>query len=62
MVADIQLLQGKIMDDPDKRTHKIGALIEALAIEFVALQVTSPNSSSTESTLDEAEGLSGGTA
>ncbi len=38
MVADIQLLQGKIIDDPEKRVPQIAGLIEALAFELVRLQ------------------------
>ena len=42
MVADIQLLQGKIIDDPEKRTQNIAMLIEELAKEFVALENANP--------------------
>ena len=36
MVADIQLLQGKIIDDPDKRAKNVSKLIEELALEILA--------------------------
>ena len=36
MVADIQLLQGKIIDDPEQRTKNISKLIEELALEILA--------------------------
>jgi hypothetical protein len=36
MVADIQLLQGKIIEDPENRTKNISRLIEELAIEILA--------------------------
>jgi hypothetical protein len=36
MVADIQLLQGKIIDDPEQRTKNISRLIEELALEILA--------------------------
>ena len=36
MVADIQLLQGKIIDDPDKRAKNVTRLIEELALEILA--------------------------
>ena len=35
MVADIQLLQGKIIEDPDRRTKNISKLIEELALEIL---------------------------
>lgn len=38
MVADIQLLQGKIIDDPEKRTQNIAPLIDELIKEFIALE------------------------
>ena len=36
MVADIQLLQGKIIDDPDQRVKNISKLIEELALEILS--------------------------
>ena len=36
MVADIQLLQGKIIDDPEKRAKNVTKLIEELALEILA--------------------------
>lgn len=36
MVADIQLLQGKIIDDPEKRAKNVSKLIEELALEILA--------------------------
>ena len=38
MVADIQLLQGKIIDDPDQRAHSIAGFIEELTREFIAVK------------------------
>ncbi len=35
MVADIQILQGKIIDDPEQRTKNISRLIEELALEIL---------------------------
>lgn len=35
MVADIQLLQGKIIEDPDQRVKNISKLIEELALELL---------------------------
>jgi hypothetical protein len=37
MVADIQLLQGKIIDDPEQRALHMATLIEALATELQLL-------------------------
>ena len=45
MVADIQLLQGKIIDDPEKRTHNISNFIEELTREFIAVNAASSNTS-----------------
>jgi len=49
MVADIQLLQGKIIDDPEMRMKNVSRLIEELALEIlsedelaVAATVTEP--------------------
>ncbi len=36
MVADIQLLQGKIIDDPEKRAKNVSKLIEELALEILS--------------------------
>jgi hypothetical protein len=36
MVADIQLLQGKIVEDPENRAKNISRLIEELALEILA--------------------------
>ena len=36
MVADIQLLQGKIIDDPDRRGKNVSKLIEELALEILS--------------------------
>jgi hypothetical protein len=36
MVADIQLLQGKIIDDPEKRARNVSRLIEELALEILS--------------------------
>ena len=36
MVADIQLLQGKIIEDPEKRAKNISKLIEELALEILS--------------------------
>jgi hypothetical protein len=36
MVADIQLLQGKIVDDPDKRAKNVTRMIEELALEILS--------------------------
>jgi hypothetical protein len=36
MVADIQLLQGKIIEDPDQRAKNITRLIEELALEILS--------------------------
>ena len=36
MVADIQLLQGKIVEDPDQRAKNVSRLIEELALEILA--------------------------
>ena len=38
MVADIQLLQGKIIDDPEKRVENISHLLEELTREFLTIQ------------------------
>lgn len=38
MVADIQLLQGKIIDDPEKRVENISHLLEELTREFLLIQ------------------------
>ena len=35
MVADIKILQGKIIDDPEQRTKNISRLIEELALEIL---------------------------
>lgn len=35
MVADIQLLQGKIVQDPDSRPHAAVRLMEELALEIL---------------------------
>ena len=45
MVADIELLQGKIVDDPEKRVQNIPFLIEELARELLALQKLESESS-----------------
>ena len=34
MVADIELLQGKVVDDPAERIKGMAQLIEALAVEL----------------------------
>ena len=36
MVADIQLLQGKVIDEPERRTKNISALIQELALEILS--------------------------
>ena len=36
MVADIQLLQGKIVDDPEKRAKNVSRFIEELALEILS--------------------------
>jgi hypothetical protein len=36
MVADIELLQGKIIEDPEQRSKKVTQLIEALALEILS--------------------------
>ena len=36
MVADIQLLQGKIVEDPDNRSKNVSRLIEELALEILS--------------------------
>jgi len=36
MVADIQLLQGKIIDDPETRMKNVSTLIEELALEILS--------------------------
>jgi hypothetical protein len=36
MVADLNLLQGKIIEDPDKRAKNISRLIEELALEILS--------------------------
>lgn len=36
MVADIRLLQGKIIDNPDQRVKNISKLIEELALEILS--------------------------
>lgn len=43
MVADIQLLQGKIVDDPEERSKNIANLIQAIAIEFIELNERKKN-------------------
>ncbi|MBS1959796.1 MAG: hypothetical protein JST80_10015 [Bdellovibrionales bacterium] len=36
MVADIQLLQGKVIDEPERRTKNISSLIQELALEILS--------------------------
>jgi hypothetical protein len=36
MVADIHLLQGKIVEDPEKRTKNVARFIEELALEILS--------------------------
>jgi hypothetical protein len=36
MVADIQLLQGKVIDEPERRTKNISTLIHELALEILS--------------------------
>jgi len=36
MVADIQLLQGKIVENPDDRTKNVSLLIRELALEILS--------------------------
>jgi hypothetical protein len=36
MVADIQLLQGKIVEDPELRQKNVAKLIEELALEILS--------------------------
>ncbi len=36
MVADIELLQGKIIQDPDRHPKNVSALIEELALEILS--------------------------
>lgn len=48
MVADIRLLQGKIVEDPEMRTKNISKLIEELAIEILTEE--QPESNPAEST------------
>jgi len=73
MVADIQLLQGKIIDDPDKRTHSISGFIEELTREFIAVKSATatpiegdisaiPLTDEEDDTLALTERLAGGTA
>ena len=53
MVAAIQLLQGKIVDDPEKRSKNVLKLIEELALEILteeelAVAATQPKRAPTE--------------
>ena len=36
MVADIQLLQGKVINEPERRTKNISTLIHELALEILS--------------------------
>lgn len=36
MVADIQLLQGKVIDEPERRTRNASTLIQELALEILS--------------------------
>ena len=36
MVADIQLLQGKVISEPERRTKNISNLIQELALEILS--------------------------
>lgn len=38
MVADIQLLQGKVIDEPERRTKNISTLIHELALEILSAE------------------------
>jgi len=48
MVADIELLQGKIIDDPEKWVQNIPFLIEELARELLIIQMNEVNHDSNE--------------
>jgi hypothetical protein len=48
MVADIKLLQGKIVEDPDLRPKNVSKLIEELALEILAEDSLAENIAPTE--------------